>query len=57
MEHFAGFTNEATFAASMNTEIGYLTNEVLLDYQNFQTAGMVVMKRHISGVWWVQTIN
>jgi len=41
---FAGFTNEATFAASMNTEIGYLTNEVLLDYQNFQTAGMVVRK-------------
>lgn len=28
---FAGFTNEATFAASMNSEIGYLTNEVLLD--------------------------
>jgi len=41
---FAGFTNEATFAASMNTEIGYLTNEVLLDYQNFQSAGMVIMK-------------
>lgn len=41
---FAGFTNEATFAASMNSEIGYLTNEVLLDYQNFQTAGMVVRK-------------
>src|SRR5210317_664753 len=29
---FAGFTNEATFAANMNTEIGYLTNEVLLNY-------------------------
>ena len=41
---FAGFTNEATFAASMNTEIGYLTNEVLLDYQNFQSAGMVIKK-------------
>jgi hypothetical protein len=26
---FAGFTNEATFAANMNSEIGYLTNEVL----------------------------
>ena len=41
---FAGFTNEATFAANMNTEIGYLTNEVLLNYQNFQTSGMVVKK-------------
>jgi hypothetical protein len=41
---FAGFTNEATFAASMNSEIGYLTNEVLLDYQNFQSAGMVIQK-------------
>jgi len=41
---FAGFTNEATFAANMNTEIGYLTNEVLLNYQNFQTSGMVIKK-------------
>jgi len=28
---FVGFTNEATFAASLNSEIGYLTNEVLLN--------------------------
>lgn len=41
---FAGFTNEATFAANMNSEIGYLTNEVLLNYQNFQTSGMVIKK-------------
>lgn len=41
---FAGFTNEATFAANMNSEIGYLTNEVLLNYQNFQTSGMVFHK-------------
>ena len=41
---FAGFTNEATFAANMNTEIGILTNEVLLNYQNFQTSGMVFKK-------------
>ena len=41
---FAGFTNEATFAANMNSEIGYLTNEVLLNYQNFQTSGMVFNK-------------
>jgi hypothetical protein len=41
---FAGFTNEATFAANMNTEIGVLTNEVLMNYQNFQTSGMVFRK-------------
>lgn len=41
---FAGFTNEATFAASMNTEIGILTNDMLLSYQNFQTSGMVLKK-------------
>ena len=28
---FVGFTNEATFAASLNSEIGYLTNEVLME--------------------------
>jgi len=41
---FAGFTNEAAFAANMNTELGYLTNEVLLNYQNFQSSGMVIKK-------------
>ena len=41
---FVGFTNEATFAVSMNSEMGYLTNELLLSYQNFQSSGMVVRK-------------
>ncbi len=41
---FAGFTNEATFAVSLNTEMGILTNDVLLTYQNFQTSGMVIKK-------------
>jgi hypothetical protein len=41
---FVGFTNEATFAASLNSEIGYLTNDVLLSYQNFQSSGMVLKK-------------
>jgi hypothetical protein len=41
---FAGFTNEATFAANFTQEMGYLNNETLLDYQNFQTAGMVIKK-------------
>jgi hypothetical protein len=41
---FAGFTNEATFAVSLNTEIGILTNDVLMNYQNFQSSGMVIKK-------------
>lgn len=41
---FAGFTNEATFAANFTMEIGYLTNEILHNYQNFQTAGSVIKK-------------
>ena len=41
---FIGFTNEATFAASLNSEIGYLTNDVLMAYQNFQSSGMVIKK-------------
>jgi glycosyltransferase involved in cell wall biosynthesis len=41
---FAGYTNEATFAASFNNEIGILTNDLLNQYQNFQTSGMVIKK-------------
>ena len=41
---FAGFTNEATFAANFSQEMGYLTNETLQNYQNFQTAGCVIKK-------------
>jgi hypothetical protein len=41
---FAGFTNEATFAANFTQEMGFLTNETLQDYQNFQTAGCVFKK-------------
>ena len=41
---FAGFTNEATFAANFTKEIGYLDHEILLEYQNFQTSGMVIKK-------------
>jgi hypothetical protein len=42
---FAGFTNEATFAANFSQEMGTLTNETLLNYQNFQTSGMVFKKQ------------
>jgi glycosyltransferase involved in cell wall biosynthesis len=41
---FVGFTNEATFAANFTPEMGILTNETLLDYQNFQISGMVIKK-------------
>jgi len=41
---FAGFTNEATFAANFTTELGILTNETLQNYQNFQISGMVIKK-------------
>ena len=44
---FAGFTNEATFAANFTQEIGMLTNETLLDYQNFQSAGMVANREKL----------
>jgi hypothetical protein len=42
---FAGFTNEATFAVSINTEMGVLTNDLLMTYQNFQSSGMVIRKK------------
>jgi len=41
---FAGFTNEATFAASFAQEIGILTNDMLHNYQNFQSSGMAIKK-------------
>jgi hypothetical protein len=44
---FAGFTNEATFASNFSQEVGYLTNDTLHSFQNFQTAGMVINKEVI----------
>jgi glycosyltransferase involved in cell wall biosynthesis len=41
---FAGFTNEATFAMNISTEMGILSNETLQNYQNFQISGMVIKK-------------
>ena len=43
-ELFAGFTNEATFAANFSSEMGVLTNETLQTYQNFQPSGIVIKK-------------
>lgn len=42
---FAGFTNEATFAANFSKEMGFLTNDTLQDYQNFQTSGAAFKKQ------------
>jgi len=44
---FAGFTNEATFAANFSQEMGMLTNDTLQEFQNFQTAGSVFKKSTI----------
>lgn len=41
---FVGFTNEATFAANFSSEIGVLTNETLLTYQNFQISGLLIKR-------------
>jgi glycosyltransferase involved in cell wall biosynthesis len=41
---FAGFTNEATFASNFSQEMGYLSNETLHNFQNFQTSGMAFKK-------------
>jgi len=41
---FAGFTNEATFAANFSQEMGILTNDTLQDYQNFQVSGSAIKK-------------
>ena len=41
---FIGFTNEATFASNFSQEMGYLTNDTLQDYQNFQISGMMIRK-------------
>ena len=41
---FAGFTNEATFALNIASEMGMLNNETLQTYQNFQISGMVIKK-------------
>jgi glycosyltransferase involved in cell wall biosynthesis len=41
---FAGFTNEATFALNISSEMGYLNNETLHTYQNFQISGMAIKR-------------
>lgn len=44
---YAGFTNEAAFAANFSQEMGYLTTDTLLNYQNFQSSGMVIKREAV----------
>ena len=39
---FIGFTNEALWAMSFSEELGFLDNNTLLQYQNFQVSGMAM---------------
>lgn len=41
---FAGFTNEATFAANFTQDYSKLSLELLEKYQNFQSSGLVIRK-------------
>ena len=41
---FLGFTNEALWAMGFSEEIGFLDNNALLKYQNFQVSGMIMKK-------------
>jgi hypothetical protein len=43
-EKFVGFTNEATFALNITSDMGILSNEVLQDFQNFQLSGLAIKK-------------
>jgi hypothetical protein len=42
---FAGFTNEAVFALNISEDMGYLNNDTLQQFQNFQLSGMVIKKQ------------
>jgi len=41
---FIGFTNEALWAVGFSEELGFLDNNTLLRYQNFQISGMIMRK-------------
>lgn len=43
-DNFVGFTNEATWAHGFTETSGVLTNDSLMDYQNFSFDGMVMKK-------------
>tara|TARA_R110002110_G_scaffold62952_1_gene175273 strand:+ start:1912 stop:2709 length:798 start_codon:yes stop_codon:yes gene_type:complete len=41
---FIGFTNEALWAMGFSEDLGFLDNNTLLKYQNFQVSGMIMRK-------------
>lgn len=43
-KRFIGFTNEAVWAAEFSDELGFLDNNALNNYQNFNFDGMVIKK-------------
>jgi len=47
---FAGFTNEAAFAANISKDMGVIDNGLRLDYQKFQSSGMVIKKTAFESV-------
>jgi hypothetical protein len=47
---FINFTNEAVWAMNFSDKMGYLDNECLLRYPNFQTSGMVINKEKFTEV-------
>jgi hypothetical protein len=44
IQQFIGFTNEAVWASGFAEQLGFLNNDALLAYQNFNIDGMVVKK-------------
>jgi len=42
--NFLGFTNESLWAMKFSEKLGFLDNNTLLNYQNFQTSGAVYKK-------------
>ena len=42
--NFIGFTNEALWAMGFSEDQGYLDNNTLLKYQNFQVSGFIMRK-------------
>lgn len=47
---FLGFTNEALWAMGFSEDLGYLDNNTLLKYQNFQVSGMIMRKSKFESI-------
>ena len=47
---FINFTNEAVWAMNFSDKMGYLDNQCLLRYPNFQTSGMVINKERFEEI-------